>query len=171
MAWKSRDVASLPSLSRVREAFNYDPRTGMLIWRIMVSRRCPVGSLAGSAVPKSKYKMVTLDGKRIWFHRIIWFLVKGYWPLRIDHRDLDETNNRWHNLREATRSQNAANKKRPASNTSGIKGVAPRGKRWVARIKKDGIPYHIGTFDTADEAAAAYLAKAVELFGEFARAA
>jgi hypothetical protein len=89
----------------------------------------------------------------------------------VDHRDLDRTNNRWNNLRRATRSTNAANTRRQRNNTSGFKGVYPHHKtgRWYAQIRKDGRGYYLGSFATPQAAHEAYAAAARELFGEFAR--
>jgi hypothetical protein len=55
----------------------------------------------------------------------------------------------------------------PANNKSGIKGVVWRNdfNRWSAKIKT----IHLGLFKTKEEAAAAYAAKARQLFGGFAR--
>ena len=40
--------------------------------------------------------------------------------------------------------------------------------RWMARVYKDGREIRVGTFDTMEEASAAYRAKMRELFAEFA---
>jgi hypothetical protein len=40
--------------------------------------------------------------------------------------------------------------------------------RWQARITIDRKQHHIGTFDTPEEAARAYDARALEAFGSFA---
>jgi len=46
---------------------------------------------------------------------------------------------------------------KPSSrNTSGYRGVSKSGKRWVASIYAYGRSYHLGTFDTAEQAAVAY---------------
>ena len=99
----------------------------------------------------------------------------GKWPEGdIDHRDLNPSNNRWKNLRDATKSQNLANCKVKRHSGSGIKGVRrnPLAKKesWIAEIRHNRKKIHIGCFPTADSAQAAYWAKAQEIFGEFANA-
>ena len=86
----------------------------------------------------------------------------------VDHINHDPLDNHRHNLRLATRSQNAANVGPYANNTSGYKGVDFNQGKWRARITQHGKRHFLGTFDTAEEAARAYDSKALELFGEFA---
>lgn len=91
--------------------------------------------------------------------------------LHVDHINGDKLDNRRCNLRIATPSQNARNSKRPNSNTTGYKGTRflVRTQRFSAQIKVEGKLHHLGYFDTAEEAHAAYCAKATELSGEYAR--
>ena len=49
--------------------------------------------------------------------------------------------------------------------------LAWRGGKYRAQISIDGSTKRIGSFPTAEEAHAAYVAEATRLFGEFARAA
>ncbi len=110
----------------------------------------------------------TLKGKvkNFCVHRIIWFLEKGYWPTQIDHIDRNPSNNKIENLREVTQRENNFNKgKYKTKNTS--KGVNKVGNRWVARISAHHVKYHIGTFDTEEQAAAAYQERAKVLHGEY----
>lgn len=89
---------------------------------------------------------------------------------RTDHVNGDGLDNRRSNLRRATHGQNMANKVRYRNNTSGFKGVSRRQNgRWFAQIQCQGNHRHLGYFATAEEAARAYDAAAVEAFGEFAR--
>jgi hypothetical protein len=90
----------------------------------------------------------------------------------VDHVNGDGLDNQRSNLRPATHAQNSANARLQARSTSGFKGVhrGPiRGKAWRAQIHAAGKKHHLGTFDDPEEAARAYDAAAVELFGEFAR--
>ena len=88
----------------------------------------------------------------------------------VDHKDGNGLNNQKSNLRIATRSQNAQNKKRARNNTSGYKGVSrlPYG-RWISYITVDHQRFTIGIYDAPEDAARAYNECAKILHGEFAR--
>jgi hypothetical protein len=89
----------------------------------------------------------------------------------VDHRNGNGLDNRRANLRETTHAQNMANKRLYKNSTSGFKGVTQRKRdgRWQAQIQCDKKHYHLGYFDTAEQAARAYDAAASLHFGEFAR--
>lgn len=111
----------------------------------------------------------TLFGKRktIYMHCEIVPHPDGF---QTDHIDLDRLNNQRSNLRIATVSQNNGNREASFNNRSGFKGVYRREKnRFVAEIKIDNKRIYLGSFDSAEEAARAYDAKARELRREFAR--
>lgn len=88
----------------------------------------------------------------------------------VDHKDRNPLNNQKQNLRLVNYSQNAANSSLKSNNTTGFKGVKYLKHRgtWQARIKKDYVTHHLGTFKTPEEAAAAYDTGARLHFGEFA---
>lgn len=82
-----------------------------------------------------------------------------------DHRNRCAVDNRDSNLREATPSQNAMNRRKVALLS---KGVTLNKGRFRARITVDGKCTYLGRFDTEKEAAAAYAQAAAHLHGEFA---
>jgi hypothetical protein len=87
-----------------------------------------------------------------------------------DHRDGDPLNCRRSNLRRASNRQNTQNRRIGSANTSGFKGVCFRRDRgtWLAAITHEGRLRKIGTFPTAEAAAAARDEQALLLHGEFA---
>lgn len=102
------------------------------------------------------------DGSR--WHMFMHALIAGY--AGADHINHDGLDNRRINLRPATVAQNAQNRRRYSSNTSGFKGVYLEHGRWRAHI---GHPHrHLGCFATKEEAARAYDAAALAMWGEYA---
>jgi hypothetical protein len=161
------------TLERARKLLRYSKRTGKLRWRLNGPGKIIAGNEAGSKYEHDgvRYINVMVDGKHYLAHRLIWLIVKGVWPSRIDHRNLDGWNNRWTNLREASVSQNRANSRLPRTNTTGFKGIRRRGARWIACIYRGRKGTHLGTFDTPEQAHAAYMRAARRIHGGFARAA
>lgn len=155
----------------VRSFLDYDPETGIFTWRAKIATkgRYLPGQVAGSR--KKFHVMIGLIGHRYCAHRLAWLWMTGEWPVaEVDHGNLDGFDNRWINLRAATRSQNNAN-------TSNRSDISPfkrvrfdrrRGK-WQARIKYDGHEKHLGYFTTAEEASEAYRKAAQEHWGEYHR--
>lgn len=144
----------------------YDATTGDFFWRITPSRNTRIGQRAGRVHYKYGYIQISIRGKRYQAHRLAWLYCHGKWPVgQIDHINRIRDDNRIANLRPATRSQNQANRSLQANNTSGFKGVVFHKQigKWVARIGKQ----HIGTFDSAYDAATAYAATATRLYGEY----
>ena len=91
--------------------------------------------------------------------------------MMVDHLNGDGLDCRRSNIRLATASENACNRRRPSDATNPYRGVRQNGPhgRWVARIGIHGTKHYLGSFATPEEAARAYDAKALELHGEFAR--
>ena len=102
-------------------------------------------------------------------HRVICGTPSGY---ETDHKDGNGLNNRRANLRTATKSQNMHNRGKSCNNKSGFKGVyAHTEDKWRAQITLTGKKKHLGLFESAEEAAAAYAKASLEMHGDFGRAA
>jgi HNH endonuclease/AP2 domain len=163
---------NLLTQARLRQLLTYDPQTGLFTWKIR--RRGPrgkAGEIAGMLSVRG-YIVIKADGIRYRAHRLVWLYMTGKWPNGdLDHRNGARDDNRWSNLRSASRSQNLANSRISKNNTSGYKGVSFNSinRRWRASIKCNKA-YHLGYFDTAEAAHRAYVKKAKEFFGAFARA-
>ena len=156
---------------RLRELLDYDPATGIFTWRVARNSRIKAGSVAGGF--QYGYARIRVDDMLYRSHRLAWLHVYGTWPSgEVDHRDGVKHNNAIDNLRIATDSQNRANIGVQANNHSGIKGVGRRKSgKWRAQIMVNKKAYHVGLFDTAEEASAAYAKAAQSHFGSFARSA
>lgn len=106
------------------------------------------------------------DGTNVYLHR----LLAGAGPKDIaDHRNGDTLDCRRANLRLATPSQSTVNTPKRDKGKTPYRGVMLRPSgRYQARININGEQTSLGRFDTAEEAARAYDAAAVEKHGEFA---
>lgn len=163
-------TAPIITFSRLREMLSYDPQIGEFRWKISPNGRMKAGAIAGKT--SKGYRQIGVDGRLYAAHRLAWLYQTGKWPVDlIDHINCDPGDNRFCNLREASRSENARNSKLNARNTSGFKGVTweKNAKRWMAQIQVNCKNNNLGLFDTPEEAHSAYIAAAEKLHGEFAR--
>lgn len=105
--------------------------------------------------------------KTLRMHRLILGDVKG----DVDHIDGNKLNNQRSNLRPATRTQNNGNCRPRSGCSSRYKGVAwvRNYGKWWAYINLNGKRKNLGYFDDEMDAARAYNAAAIQVFGEFAR--
>src|SRR5215475_5659246 len=152
------------TLQRLREVLSYDPETGLLTWLQKTGRKS-AGSVAGS-LDNNGYVVIRIDRRIYKSHRLAWLLMTGEWPKHtIDHINNAPADNRWENLREATYSQNNANRGLTTRNKSGLKGVSWHSQNncWVAHF----LNRYIGSFNSPEDAHAAYCEVAQKHFGEF----
>jgi len=165
-------IRPLPSIERVQELLDYDPATGA------ITRKKKPGTVSFSKRSKrlfgeKGYLTVAVDGSYYFAHRLAWLLYHGKDPgdLLVDHINGNRSDNRIANLRLATREQNSANIRASAR----FAQMKPRGVYWnhqkrkfKAQIGFNRKVVYLGLFACPWEAAAAYNAKALELFGNFA---
>jgi hypothetical protein len=155
----------------LKSHLHYDPETGIFTRLIANSPNTKVGNVAGW-LTKLGYIELKIDGTMYKAHRLAWLYVHGVMPDGdVDHINLNRADNRIANLRPASRTQNQLNREKSPTNKSGFKGVSLRkgtGK-YVAQASYEGKKYHLGLFDTPEQASEAYKAFAAERHGEFAR--
>jgi hypothetical protein len=150
----------------VKELFDY--RDGYLYWRHKVNKKHGIDAPAGT-INNLGYCVITINGKKIHGHRLVWLWHGKELPEQIDHINGDRKNNRIENLRAANCVTNAFNSKLKSNNKSGIKGVSwcNTYKKWIVQIyafKKKVT----GRFKSLEEAVAFAKQKRQELHGEYA---
>jgi len=153
----------------VRSLLIYDHDTGNLIWKVNRHGTAKAGMVA-SRKGWGGYNHVKIFGLTYYASSVVWLHQHGAWPSnQIDHRNTNRSDDRLANLREATPSQNAANRRRPGRQPL-PRGVSllPSG-RFRASVKIAGKKKHLGVFDSPDAAHAAFVVVAKAIHGEFLR--
>lgn len=158
------------SAEEVRHLLDYDPATGEFIWK-NPKPGLNKGAIAGTTSPFG-YRIIMINQICYRAHWLAWLILHGEWPTHfIDHINLDRSDNRQENLREATNGQNVANSLQLRKISGLPKGVIKyKNGRFGAQIVANKVHHYLGIFDSAEDAHAAYAKKATELHGEFARA-
>jgi len=176
----------IPPIDFLNECFDYNAATGSLTWKERPLNHFPKvasqrhfnkrysGHEAGCKDPNGHVVLaITYNGsKKIYFaHRVIWKIVTGENPPPIiDHRDNNQSNNAWANLRAATMAQNSQNQHRRRGKEL-PKGVFRKRNtdRFYAQIMANKKLLHLGTFASPEEAHEAYCRAARMAHGEFWR--
>ncbi len=170
----------LPSAEYLLTCFSYDPKTGDLFWKArpithfsdaahaMSWNTKYAGTIAGWR-HNAGYRALALDFRKYLTHRIIYKIMTGHEPgPEVDHQNRSRSGNHWENLRPATRSQNASNCKTRSDSIVGLKGVRRLpGGRFQAHISINRKFFGLGTFQTAEEAHAAFCQAAERSSGDF----
>jgi len=146
----------VPELEILDELLSYDPETGKFIWKARASdarfTSRYAGAEAGNKHPDG-YTKIFVAGKRYAASRLAWAMFHRQKPaihLDIDHINRDRSDNRIENLRLVPPATNMRN---TVSRTDLPKGVCfhvVKGK-YMASIR-----WHVGYFDTAEDAGRAY---------------
>jgi len=150
---------------RLKELLHYDPETGVLTWLEDRGGRAKEGTTAGAL--STGYRRPMVDGRRYLAQRLIWLYMTGEWPVsQVDHEDRDRSNNRWKNLRPATKKQNGENRGLNRNSTSGVRGVSwdERLQGFRARIFHNGESVFLGIHSTIIDAAAARISAERQMF-------
>jgi HNH endonuclease/AP2 domain len=182
MEAKTMAKRALITAERLREAMRYEPKTGVFTWlprpiQLHAVRTDKVwntkwaGGVAGY-VNNQGYRAICVDWGLYKASRLAHLYMTGDWPLaEIDHANGDRADDRWRNLREATRSQNIRNSRSRKGTSSGLKGVTwdKSRQKWAAVIRINGHNRHLGYFITPERAWLAYAIAAKKHHGDFAR--
>lgn len=157
----TKNISDLLSADEARSLLDYDPSTGVLMWRWRDNVRPCVntqfaGKVAGT-INNYGYRVITMGVVKHYAHRIAWLIVNGVWPSDfIDHINGVKSDNRIDNLRIVTITENARNQKMRVTNKSGHIGVYWYKKKgmWCAAINADGRQKSVGMFHNLSDAVA-----------------
>ena len=143
---------------RLKELLHYDPETGFFTRIKSTCNVNKVGVRCG-ALHHSGYIELMVDSKNYRAHRIAWLYMTGEFPKHyIDHINGVKNDNRFCNLRDVTKQTNAQNEIRARKhNSTKFLGVSKRGNKFHSTITINGKHKHLGFFNTAEEAHAAYI--------------
>ena len=152
------------TVSEVLEYLKYDKSTGRFT-RLKCPNRSYIGKEAGTLTPNG-YRAISFKGRKILEHRLVWFVETGDWVPELDHINEIKSDNRFLNLRKATKSQNRHRPKiirkvHPNLPTGVVKAI--KGPKFIAKMAGK----YIGSFDTPEEAHEAYKYASVQKYGEF----
>lgn len=163
----------LPSPDVLRQLLDYDPQTGLLVWKKRNLHHFPnPGNIGREAVcrcwntrysgtpaftqPNGRgYLQGTINYIKVSAHRVAFAIYHGHWPLEVDHINGVKNDNRITNLREVTRQQNSCNRSHRSDNKTGVTGVVFRHGKYIARIQVNGREMRLGIFQTVEDAARA----------------
>jgi len=158
---------------RLKELVHYDPASGIFTRIKDAGPNAKAGVVVGCKNSKG-YLQVVIDGKHYKLHRLAFLYMTGEFPdHEVDHINRECSDNRWSNLRVATKSQNLRNVGPHKTNKSGYKGVSWKKdvSKWIAQIRANGKVRYLGMFDDPKEAHAAYVEAAKKYSGDYAAAA
>ena len=143
------------NIEELRRVYAYCPNTGGFC-RVRNGKLVSTGWLDA----RGYVVLAGIKGRNVKAHRLAWALTTGSWPIgEIDHVNGIRNDNRIVNLRVVDRQTNTQNIRRAHSrNKIGLLGVSEQSGRFKARIAVAGKHTHLGTFDTAEAAHAAYVA-------------
>jgi hypothetical protein len=150
----------------LKRLFHYNPETGLFTRLVRTANRTYVGQIAGG-INSQGYISIEINRKSYKAHRLAFLYMTGIIPDEVDHINLIRSDTRWVNLREATRSENQQNRRKPMiTNTSKLLGAhidkrSPN--KFYSEIRIDGERINLGSFNTAKEAHEAYINKKREI--------
>jgi hypothetical protein len=151
----------LPPIQELQQVFDYDPVTGIFRNKYTRSSRAVKGAVAGK-LRQDGYISLTYKRRQMPAARVAWYVMTGVDPMErlVDHRDRVRNNNSFQNLRLCTQRQNTTNRL--------AKGWCVRiDGHYDAQILVDRSIIWLGRFNTPEEAHEVYVAKHVEIHGEF----
>ena len=135
---------------KLRQLLDYNPETGVFVWKKTLSSKKINGNPAGK-INSRGYHSIKINRKDYLAHRLAWLFVYDEFPKKfIDHINGNRLDNRICNLRNADYLVNARNR-------TTAKGFSKYGNKFRARIIVNNKFINLGTFDSEQEANLAFI--------------
>lgn len=161
----------MPDLHYLKSILDYNPDTGLFYYKIKTSNNVKLDKVAGCVDKELNYLKISVNNFRYYAHRLAYFYMTGIDPKEkdVDHKDNNGLNNKFDNLRLATRAQNNGNSRKIKKKSSKYKGVSyhKASQKWSAAIMVNYKRIHLCLYEKEEEAAQAYAQAAFKYFGSF----
>lgn len=139
--------------TRLKEVLEYNPDSGVFTWKGVhkIPGKRKQGRIAGT-VNSDGYTVIYVDNRQYRAARLAWMYMTGRFPNpTVDHKNRNRTDDRFGNLREATKQQQRINQKKYRNN-----GL-PKSIYWVRNkyqvdIVRRGKKHYFGRFDDLQDA-------------------
>lgn len=134
---------------QIKSIYIYDPDSGEITRKD--GRKC-------GHVAHNGYLRFSVKGTSYSALRLIWLYMTGELPTcDVDHINHNRLDNRWSNVRLASRQENMRNATLSKASTSGFTGITwcKQQGQWAAQICIDGMTKKLGRYDCKIDAVAA----------------
>jgi len=163
----------LPPLEELKEYLDYNPDTGIFIWKKSNNGFIKEGRKAGS-LNSNGYRRIQFMKNELLLHRVAYYMHYGVDPLEklVDHINGDKADNRIKNLRLVTNQQNLFNKSSLSKrNFSGFTGVFwnKKARKWQSGIWCNVKNIYLGLYSNKEDAIKARKEAEIKYYGEFRR--
>ena len=96
---KGKAKVSSLTHQQVRDALDYNPATGVFVWKISPAKNVKSGTAAGGNSKGNGYRYIRLGGEEVTGCRMAWFYMTGQWPeRRVRFKNGDKSDCRFENL-------------------------------------------------------------------------
>jgi hypothetical protein len=111
----------------LKDWLHYDPETGEFTWARAGHRGYkPVVNTKAGSITRG-HRVIRINKRGYFAARLAWLYMTGEWPeMDMDHINRDGTDDKWHNLRDVSRSTNCFNKQQ--TDLRRTKGKPPRSR-------------------------------------------
>jgi hypothetical protein len=139
----------------VQDLFNYDPKTGVFTWKTAMSRKTPIGTVAGF-LKDDGYWSIGFNWKQFRADKLAWLYVYGEYPMtQVIHIDGNTANSAIDNLTLEKSKQQIEKEAISFTYLATKKGGVTR--KWMAHIEQAGKMVCLGAFETKRDAKDAYI--------------